>query len=75
MTVRCKMVLTEIRKKQYGTVFIFSAQYDQNIPEDQRFLKATPTAFMEVQVDNPAVLEAYKLGQAYYFDMTAAPSA
>lgn len=75
MTVRCKMVLSEIKKKSYGTtVFVFSTQYDSGIPEDQRFQKATPSGFMEIHVDNPAVLEEYKLGQAYYFDMTPAPA-
>jgi hypothetical protein len=76
MTVRCKFVLTEIRNHHYGKgqTFVFTAQYDQSIPEDQRFATATPNGRFEMYVDNPPVQAAYKLGQAYYFDSTEVPA-
>jgi hypothetical protein len=50
----------------------FGACYDQSIPEDQRFAKATPSAQLEMQVDNPAALDRFKLGDYYYVDFTPA---
>ena len=76
MSVRAKFVLIEVTDMHWsaGTKRLkFSTQYDQSIPEDQRFAKATPSGSMEMQVDNPAALEQLKLGEAYYLDLTLAP--
>lgn len=48
----------------------FSAQYDQTIPEDQRYAKYTPSGSMKITVDNPNV--QFKLGAQYYLDITEA---
>ena len=73
--VRAKFTLTEETKTSYGTKRLtFTPQYDTSIPEDQRFAKATPSGKFEMQVDNPAALEAFKLGQAYYVDFTPVES-
>lgn len=73
MTVRCKFQLAEITSTM-GTAkrLKFSAVYDQTIPEDQRFQKATPWGQFEMVVDNPAALEQFVLGKSYYFDATPA---
>lgn len=75
MTVRAKLTLTAVTEMLYGKRLRFDAQYDSSIPEDQRFQKATPSAHAEFQIDNPAALEQFKLGAAYYVDFTAAPKA
>lgn len=46
------------------------ARYDPNLPEDQRFAKATPTGHLEVLVDNPDV--QLEVGAHYYLDITKA---
>lgn len=48
--------------------FKFQAMYDPDLPEDQRFAKATPSGTLEILVDNPAV--QYELGAYYYLDIT-----
>lgn len=46
----------------------FSAVYDADLPEDQRFAKATPVGTLTMQVDNPAV--TFEIGKQYYLDIT-----
>lgn len=52
----------------------FQTCYDQSIPEDRSFTKATPNGQITMQVDNPAALEQLKLGEYYYVDFTPVPS-
>lgn len=69
MAVRAKLVLQEVHDLQWGGKRLkFGAQYDDSIPEDRRFQKATPTASAEFLIDNPAALEQFILGEAYYVD-------
>jgi hypothetical protein len=49
---------------------VFEPEYDQSIPEDQRFARATPNGRFEMHVDNPAVTDNMKLGQTFYVDFT-----
>lgn len=74
MAVRGKLMLTETTDLYYGGKRLkFSTVYDATIPEDQRFQKATPSGFAEFQIDNPAALEQFNLGQSYYIDFVPAP--
>lgn len=74
MTVRAKFQLQEITTTAWGSKRLkFSCQYDSNIPEDQRFQKATPSGHIEMQIDNPAAVEQFTLGDYYYADFNAAP--
>jgi hypothetical protein len=73
MSIRCKFQLSSITESAWSPTskqLKFTTQYDQTIPEDQRFAKATPTGTFEMTVDNPAALEQLKLGDSYYFDLT-----
>ena len=75
MTVRAKFTVTEITHFQWNKDSVrikLAAQYDQSIPEDQRFAKATPSGEFWMQVDNPAAAAALELGKAYYIDITPA---
>lgn len=60
--VRAKFKLTEIRDSKWhkdspgSKTLKFSTQYDDTIPEDQRFQKATPSGTCEMQIDNPAAV-------------------
>lgn len=74
MTVRAKMRLNAITEHDTGSKTLkFYTSYDQTIPEDQRFMKATPSGTIEMLVDNPAALEQFKIGESYYVDFTPAP--
>lgn len=78
MTIRAKMQLTHVtetvRGNQGDKILKFAAVYDQTIPEERRFQKATPTAEFTMTVNNPLALEQFKLGEKYYVDFSPAPS-
>lgn len=44
-------------------------------PEDNTFSKATPSAALEMQIDNPSARGVMKPGQKFYVDFTPAPEA
>lgn len=78
MNVRAKMIVSEISQNRYclGVKKIrLECQYDPSIPEDQRFFASTPTGHMEMQVSNPAALEALEIGKAFYLDLVPVPEA
>jgi len=52
--------------------FAFGVQYDMTVPEDKRFCRATPTATIEITVDNPAV--EFVPGRYYYVDFSEVPA-
>lgn len=70
--VRAKLVLRSATPEGEGKRLRFDTQYDDTIPEDQRFQKATPSGHAELVVDNPAAVAQFKEGQAYYVDFTPA---
>lgn len=77
-SVRAKMVLAAVNTSEYGggikqTKLRFECRYDDSIPEDRRFQKATPTGVIEMQIDNPMALGQFKVGESYYVDFTNAP--
>jgi hypothetical protein len=47
-----------------------AAQYDPSIPEDRRFMEATPSGEVKFYVSNPAVIGGFKIGDNYYVDLT-----
>lgn len=65
--MRAKFQLIEIANTLWGARRLkYAAMYDTTIPEDQRFQKATPSATIEMLLDNPEVEVA--LGDYYYVD-------
>ena len=78
MAVRAKLRVESVTHAHYhkdappySTVKL-TAQYDDSIPEDQRFQKATPSGHCEMQIDNPAALEQFVPGKTFYLDFTPA---
>lgn len=72
-TVRAKFTVTDIQPldgNNDGKTVVLTPQYDQAIPEDQRFYQATPTGRFEMTIDNPPALEVLTLGRAFYIDLT-----
>lgn len=75
MPVRAKFRCTFETHKKWGPEdsqvvrsYDFMATYDPDVPEDQRYAKASPSGSLTIQVDNPAV--AFTPGQSYYLDFT-----
>lgn len=76
MTVRAKLHLTTMTNHEWGGKTLrFDTRYDDTIPEDQRFQKATPSGHVELMIDNPAALSQFELGKDYYVDFSAVPAA
>lgn len=74
---RCKFRLTMIetveRDRYKQSKYHFATQYDNTIPEDMAFTKATPNGEIVMQIDNPAAQEFFKVGSDYYFDAVPVP--
>jgi hypothetical protein len=75
-TVRAKFRCMSENTKKWSTngdasrSYDFQAMYDPDVPEDQRYAKATPTGNLTIAIDNPAV--TFEPGKAYYLDITPA---
>ncbi len=79
MTVRAKLYLAAVTEHSWGgKTLLFETRYDDSIPEDQRFQKATPSGKVELNIDNPSALGQFEIGQHYYVDfnpVSAGPDA
>jgi hypothetical protein len=79
--VRAKFQVTKFAKMAYGDPAVFAdsveitltPQYDQSIPEDEGFSKATPSGEIKLYVNNPPAIEALALGKFFYVDFTEVP--
>lgn len=73
-TVRAKFRCTSVERFTADgdgqVVYRFAAQYDDSIPEDQRFSRYTPSGSLSITVDNPSVV--FVPGKSYYLDFTPA---
>lgn len=80
MTVRARLRLTSVTDTAWGKngpvqkKLRFDCIYDQGTPEEQRFQKATPTGHAELQIDNPAAIAQFEIGQDYYVDFNPVPA-
>ncbi|WP_037605851.1 hypothetical protein [Streptacidiphilus rugosus] len=54
----------------WARTYRFSANYAQDVPEDQRFSLATPAGNLTLVVDKPDVV--FEPGRSYYLDFTPA---
>lgn len=77
MPVRAKFRCLFATDKKWGPnddqvtrSYDFTAVYDSDTPENQRFAKSTPSGNLTIQVDNPAV--TFEPGKQYYLDLTEA---
>ncbi len=76
MTVRAKFQVVEVTEHAHysARTVKLMPRYDESIPEDRRFARATPSGEFTMFVDNPAALEQLKLGQDFYIDLTPVPA-
>ena len=72
--VRCKMQCTSILERPAGSSirYHFEAACADEVPENQRFHKYTPSGSIDLEVDNPNV--KYEIGKFYYFDSVPVPA-
>jgi hypothetical protein len=70
VTIRAKFKCVEETRTAYGEgrKLKFSAVYDPDLAEDRSFSKYTPSANLEMHVDNPNA--AFEVGADYYVDFT-----
>ena len=73
MTIRAKMRVNSIHDFGYSKTISLQCEYDNTIPEDQRFQKATPSGSITMQVDNPAAAARFAVGKTFYLDFTEVP--
>lgn len=82
--VRAKFVVTSVKQHYYNNgreavktsaEITLSPQYDTDIPEDQRFAKATPSGELRMLIDNPSAVDYLTPGEAFYIDITKVPVA
>lgn len=71
--VRAKLAVTAVKHTQHqGAEVTLTPQYDPDIPEDMRFMKATPWGEFSMKIDNPDALQALmpggELGKQFYLD-------
>lgn len=69
--IRAKFQCVAETKTAWSTeakTYKLQAMYDPDLPEDQRFAKATPTGTLEMLIDNPSAQP--DLGAFYYLDLT-----
>lgn len=74
MRIRAKMRVTEVTKTEYGAerVKLTAVWADKTNAEDNTYAKATPSATVEIQVDNPEAHGAFVPGQKFFVDFTPA---
>lgn len=73
--VRAKFKLNAITKhdgNQTAQTFVFGAVSADNVEENKRFHKYTPSGQLTMYVDNPPAQEFFGLGKSYYLDFSNA---
>jgi hypothetical protein len=73
--MQCSYVQDKVSNYGHGQgapvkIVRFDCIYDNSVPEDQRFQKATPSGFIEMQIDNESALAQLHPGKSYYVDFT-----
>mgnify|MGYP001558271500 FL=1 len=68
--VRAKFRCVKAEYSAYGPAirYAFAPQYEPDVPEDQRYSKATPSGELWMNVDNQDV--SFELGAFYYLTLT-----
>lgn len=68
----CKFRCESVTKTTYGETPKLVAQYDQDLEEDRRFSKATPSGTLEASISNENVFGFFQPGKCYYLTVTPA---
>ena len=73
--VRGKFTVQKIVTETYSPTYqqtrvVLTPQYDDKLPEDQKYAKSTPRGEIWMQVDNPPALAQFVPGKVFYVDFT-----
>lgn len=69
--VRAKFKVVSHTRSEYPQVeVVMRPEYDDKIPEDQRFSQYTPNGELRMTVNNPAAVEQLAIGKKFYLDFT-----
>ena len=75
-TMRAKLKVTNVVTHTSAERLTFCAVYKENgypsdgIDEDNTFAKWTPTADLQMTINNPDLLGKFKVGDKFYVDFT-----
>ena len=73
MIIRAKMQVASVTDNGYShTVKLHAVYSSTNNPEDNTYAKASPSATLEMQIDNPTAQGLLKPGMKVYVDLTEA---
>jgi len=71
--VRGKFNVIKIARLAWGgSEVTLSAVPADELPENQRYHKYTPSGELKMTIDNPPAEEFFELGKSYYLDFTPA---
>lgn len=76
MRTRAKFEVREVDNTNASAVTlkmaaVTSKPFDaEGVSEDNDFARWTPSGLLEIQITNPNLLDAFKVGQKYYVDLT-----
>lgn len=74
--MRAKLKVDRIEQFETSETLHFRAVYkngaypEDGTDEDNTFALFTPSATLEMQINNPALIGSFKVGQAFYVDFT-----
>jgi hypothetical protein len=76
-TMRAKLQINRIEQFATCETLHFNAVCAKSYPtdgsdEDNTFAKFSPSATLQIQITNPALLGQFKVGEKYYVDFTPA---
>jgi hypothetical protein len=75
--MRAKLQINRIEQFASSEALHFNAVCAKSYPadgsdEDNTFAKFSPSATLQIQITNPALLGKFKVGEKYYVDFTPA---
>ena len=74
MSVRAKFRVISVEDFGYTKKVKLSPVQADDIPENQKFHKYTPSGSLEMSIDNPPAADQFKPGKDFYVDFTEVES-
>jgi hypothetical protein len=72
MNIRGKFTCQQTTNTAWGAEIVKLTAVASGTPEDNSYAKATPSASIEMQIDNPTAQGFFKPGKSYYGNFTEA---
>ncbi|MCC6546218.1 hypothetical protein IT570_03530 [Candidatus Sumerlaeota bacterium] len=75
MAVKAKFKCVSKKETAYSTEIEFEAVCADEIPENQRYHKWTPSGNVKIAVTNPDAIASFLVNKKYYLDFTPVDAA